>query len=77
MTNNHKCTVLSIKNKITTCEHLDKGSSKSKISCELLNTSNLLKFTFARLLCHLIVSYKHLPKFQLTAIKDFAKLANR
>ena len=33
MTINHKFTVLSIEDKIT-CEHLDKGSSKSEIACE-------------------------------------------
>ena len=34
MTANHKRTVLSIRDKITTCECLDNGSSKSKITCE-------------------------------------------
>ena len=34
MTANHKHTVLSIEDKITTCECLDKGSSKSEIACE-------------------------------------------
>ena len=31
---NHKHTVLSIEDKITTFERLDKGSSKSEIACE-------------------------------------------
>ena len=34
MTIKRKYTVLSIKDKITICEHLDKGSSKSKITSE-------------------------------------------
>ena len=34
MTTNHKHTVLSIEDKITTCEHLDKGSCKNEIACE-------------------------------------------
>ena len=34
ITANHKCTVLSIGDKITTCEWLYNGSSKSKITCE-------------------------------------------
>ena len=34
MTTNHKCTVLSIGYKITICECLDNGSSKSEITCE-------------------------------------------
>ena len=34
MAANHKLTVLSIEDKITTCESLDKGSSKSVIACE-------------------------------------------
>ena len=34
MTANHKRTVLSIGDKITTCECLDNGSSKSEITCE-------------------------------------------
>ena len=34
ITANHKRTVSSIGDKITTCEHLDNGFSKSKITCE-------------------------------------------
>ena len=34
MTTNHKLTVLSIEDKITTSEYLDKGSSKNEIACE-------------------------------------------
>ena len=34
MTTNHKHTVLSIEDKITTCEHLDNGSSRREITCE-------------------------------------------
>ena len=34
MTTNHKHTVLSIEDKITTCEHLDNGSFKSEITCK-------------------------------------------
>ena len=34
VTTKHKCTVLSIEDKITISEHLDKGSSKSEIACE-------------------------------------------
>ena len=34
MTTNHKLTVLSTEDKITTCEHLDNGSFKSEIACE-------------------------------------------
>ena len=34
MTINHKRTVLSTGDKVTTCEFLDKGSSKSEIACE-------------------------------------------
>ena len=34
MTANHKHTVLSIGDEITTCECLGKGSSKSEIACE-------------------------------------------
>ena len=38
MTTKGKCTILSIKDKITICEHLDKGSSKSKITSEYKTT---------------------------------------
>ena len=34
MTTKGKHTVLSIEDKITICEHLNKGSSKSEIVCE-------------------------------------------
>ena len=34
MTTKHKHTVLSIEDKTTICEHLGKGFSKSKITCE-------------------------------------------
>ena len=34
MTTKHKCTVSSIEDTITICEHLDKGSSKSEIADE-------------------------------------------
>ena len=34
MTANHKCTVLSIEDKLTICECLNNGSSKSEITCE-------------------------------------------
>ena len=34
MMTNHKCTVVSIEDKIATCECLDKGSSKSEVACE-------------------------------------------
>ena len=34
MTTKGKRTVLSIEDKITICEHLNKGSSKSEIACE-------------------------------------------
>ena len=34
MTTKRKCTVLSIEDKITICEHLDKGASKSEITRE-------------------------------------------
>ena len=38
MTTNHKRTVLSTGDKITTCEFLDNGSSKSEIACEYIIT---------------------------------------
>ena len=41
MTTKCKRTVLSIEDKITICEHLDKGASKSEIACEY----NTGKFT--------------------------------
>ena len=34
MTANHKLTILSIGDNITTCEYLDKGPTKSEITCE-------------------------------------------
>ena len=41
MTANNKYTVLSIGNKITTCECLDNGSSKSEITCEYTITVSI------------------------------------
>ena len=38
MTTNHKQTVLSIEDRITTYECLDNGSSKSEIACEYKRT---------------------------------------
>ena len=42
--------VLSIEDKITICEHLDKGSSKSEITCEYKITS----FIYFMYLCLII-----------------------
>ena len=44
MTNKGKHAVLSIEDKITICEQLDKGSSKSEITCEY-------KITFLSISC--------------------------
>ena len=50
MTANHKLTVLSIEDKITTCEHLDNGSSKSEITCEYNNLFHVYLFDYPNFL---------------------------
>ena len=44
MTTKGKCTVLSIEDIITICEQLDKGSSKSEITCEYKITTEFYLF---------------------------------
>ena len=58
MTTNHKCIVLSIEDKITTCERLDKGSSKSKIAYE----HQITVFIYFMYICLIIQTFDYLNK---------------
>ena len=53
MTTKGKCTVLSIEDKITICEQLDKGSPKSEITCEYKITD----FIYFMYICLIIQTF--------------------
>ena len=54
MTTKHKHTVLSIGDKITVCEHLDKGSSiKSEIACKY----KIIAFVYFVYICLIIKNF--------------------
>ena len=57
MTTKGKHTVLSIEDKITICEHLNKGSSKSEIVCEY----KITVFIYFMCIC-LIIRFDYLNK---------------
>ena len=44
MTTKRKHTVISIEDKITICEHLDKGASKSEIAHEYIGKSTVFRY---------------------------------
>ena len=58
MTTKHKCTVLSIEDTITICEHLDKGSSKREITCEY----KITVFVYFMYICLIIQTFYYLNK---------------
>ena len=58
MTANHKCTVLSIGDKLTIHEYLDNGFSKSEITCEYKRTV----FIYFMYICLIIQIFDYLNK---------------